>query len=133
MGSEHITSDLLTDRLTSSLNCLDCSSQPGSDSTKSATCRGLDTGESQGVRARLPVRTVRLTCWTLQCWTVSAVSLTTPGSSFWCCSQQRDRSRPGWADMADRKMDWWRAACRPDSVGAERQTGQGHSRRHGNS
>lgn len=32
--------------------------------------------------------------------------------------------------MADRKMDWWRAACRLDSVGAERQTGEGHSRRY---
>lgn len=75
--------------------------------------------------------TGRLTCWTLQCWTVSAVSLTTPGSSLRCCSQQRDRSRPGWADMADKKMDWWRAACRLDSVGAERHTGQGWTDRGG--
>lgn len=72
----------------------------------------------------MPVQTVRLTCWTLQCWTVSAVSLATPGSSLRCCSQQRDRSRPGWADMADRKMDWWRAACRLVSAGAEGQKDQ---------
>lgn len=68
----------------------------------------------------MPVPRARPTCWTLQCWTVSAVSLATPGSSLRCCSQQSDRSRPGWADMADRKMDWWRAACRLLSAGAER-------------
>lgn len=55
------------------------------------------------------------TCWTLQCWTVSEWTPATPGSSLRCCSQQSDRSRPGCADMADRKTDWWRAACRLDS------------------
>lgn len=72
----------------------------------------------------MPVQRVPPTCWTVQCWTVSAVSLATPGSSLRCCSQQSDRSRPGWADMADRKMDWWRAACRLVSAGAGGQKDQ---------
>lgn len=63
-----------------------------------------------------------LTCWTLQCWTVSAWTPATPGNNLRCCSQHSDRSRLGCADMAERKTDWWRAACRLDSRGQKHQS-----------
>ena len=53
-----------------------------------------------------------LTSSAVQWATRLACTPATPGSSLQCCSQHRGRSRPGWADIADRNTDWWRACCR---------------------
>lgn len=68
-------------------------------------------------------RAAPLTSSTVHRATSLAWMLATPGRSLQCCSLPRGRSRKGWADTEDMKMDWCSACCVCSAEYSGRETG----------